>query len=137
MAEAFNLNTFLSEQQTYTQRKYTNAENAQAAMEARDVERAEEAVANNGLLSLTVGEKLKEMGIGERVIQQLGDTAKGMVEGVVSPFTDWLEKYENIFDERVYNAEMQALGKQHFFNNKALAKQSLENPTGQNFSMNM
>ena len=58
MAEAFNLNTFLSEQQTYTQRKYTNAENAQAAMEARDIERAEEAVANNGLLSLTLGEKL-------------------------------------------------------------------------------
>ena len=40
--------------------------------------------------------KINELGVGKRVVQQLGDTALGAVENIVSPLTEWLEKYEKI-----------------------------------------
>ena len=58
MAEAFNLNNFLSEQATYNLRQYTAVENGKAAMEAREIEMAQKAVQPEGLLSLTLGAKL-------------------------------------------------------------------------------
>ena len=50
MAEAFNLNNFLREQATYNQRQYTAIENGKAAMEARAIEKAQEAIAKTGFL---------------------------------------------------------------------------------------
>lgn len=133
-ASNFNMESFLREYKTYNNRQYTASENAKAAMEKRELEKAEEAVQSNNFLSLTLSEKMAELGIGKRVIQQIGDTALGAVEGIIDPLTDWLEKYENIFDERVYNAELQAYGKQTFFNMQALASTAAENPVGQNFT---
>ncbi len=132
MAESFNLNSFLNEYKNYNNRQYTAAENGKAAMEQRDIQRAQEAVANNSFLSLTLSEKMAELGIGERVLQQLGDTAVGAVTDIFKPLSEWLDKYENIFDERMYNAELQANGKQMFFTRQALNKET-ETTTGQMF----
>lgn len=132
MAESFNLNTFLQEYKTYGNRQYTAAENGKAAMEERDLQRAQEAVQGSGFLSLTLKEKMAELGIGERVIQQLGDTAVGAFTDIFRPLGEWLDKYENIFDENIYNAELQANGKQMFFTRQALNKET-QTTTGQKF----
>ena len=103
MAEAqFNMQRFLGEQAGYLNRQYTAVENGKAAMEERDIKRAEEAVKEDSFLGLTLSEKLAELGIGDRVVQQLGDTALGMFKDIISPITDYLEKYENIFDQKAY-----------------------------------
>ena len=137
MAEAFNLNTFLNEQATYNSRQYTAVENGKAAMEAREIAQAEEAVANNGFLGLTLSEKINELGIGKRVVQQLGDTAVGAVENIVSPLTDWLEKYEHVYDQNIFNTEMQSMGKQMFFAKQALSAEASVAPVGQRFVYDM
>ena len=137
MAEAFNLNTFLNEQATYNSRQYTAVENGKAAMEAREIAQAEEALANNGFLGLTLSEKINELGIGKRVVQQLGDTAVGAVENIVSPLTDWLEKYEHVYDQNIFNTEMQSMGKQMFFAKQALSAEASVAPVGQRFVYDM
>ena len=137
MAEAFNLNSFLSEYKSYNNRQYTAAENGKAAMEERDIQRAKEAVSDRNLLSLTLSEKIAELGIGKRVVQQLGETAVNAVTGIVSPITDWLETYENIYDERIYNGEMQAMGKQMFFAKQALTQEAASSTIGQKLIIDM
>jgi len=132
MAESFNLNSFLQEYRSYNNRQYTAAENGKAAMEERDIQRAQEAVQGNGFLSLTLSEKMAELGIGERVMQQLGDTALNTVTDIFRPLGEWLDKYENIFDEGIYNAELQANGKQMFFTRQALNRET-QTTTGQKF----
>ena len=118
----FNLNQFLQEYQTYNNRQYTSAENGQAAMEQREIERAEEAVRESGLLTLTLSEKLAELGVGDRVIQQFGDTALNFLKDFVNPITDYLEKYENIFDQKAYNDEIQSYARQMWQANVALSE---------------
>ena len=133
MSESFNLNNFLREQASYNLRQYTATENGKAAMEARAIEKAQEAV-NNGFLGLTLSNKL---GIGERVLQQIGDTAVGAVEEIISPLTEWLDKYEHVYDEKAYNSEIQAMGKQMFFARQALAQEASYAPVGQKFVYDM
>ena len=137
MAESFNLNTFL---QTYKQATYDPTKQhsaAEANMEQKLIQQAEEAVKQSGLLTLTLSEKLAEMGVGERVIQQFGDTAMNLLLDVVNPIGDYLEKYENIFDQRVYNSEIQSYAKQMFFSSMAMEKQAAQNPVGQKFVYEM
>lgn len=133
----FNLNQFLQEYQTYNNRQYTSAENGQAAMEQREIERAEEAVRENGLLTLTLSEKLAELGVGDRVLQQFGDTALNFLKDFVNPITDYLEKYENIFDQKAYNDEIQSYARQMWQANVALSEDAASRATGQNFVYNM
>ncbi len=67
MAEAFNLNTFL---QTYKHATYDPTKQHVAAeerMETRLLEQAEEAVQKERVLSLTLSEKLAEMGVGKEL----------------------------------------------------------------------
>ena len=137
MAESFNLNQFLNEYSTYNNRQYTAAENGKAAMEKREEERAKEATKQEGFLGITLSEKIAELGIGERVVQQLGDTAINAVGNVVAPISDWLEKYEHIYDERIYNEEIQSMGKQMFFAKRELAMAAADDKVGQNFVYNM
>ena len=137
MAEAFNLNTFL---QTYQQSTYDPTKQhaaAEANMEQQLVEQAENAVKSTGLLTLTLSEKLAEAGIGERALQQFADSAMNLLTEVVNPIGDYLEKYENIFDQRIYNSEIQSYAKQMFFSSQAMKAQAAENPVGQNFVYEM
>lgn len=137
MAEAFNLNTFL---QTYKQATYDPTKQHTAAeenMEQRLVQQAEQAVRESGLLTLTLSEKMAEMGVGERVLQQFADTATNLLLDVVNPIGDYLERYENIFDQRIYNTEIQSYAKQMFFSSQAMQAQAAENPVGQNFVYDM
>ena len=137
MAEAFNLNSFL---QTYKQTTYDPTKqhtNAEQNMEQRRLQQAEDAVKGSGLLSLTLSEKISELGLGERALQQFADTAINIVADVVNPIGDYLEKYENIFDQNVYHAEIQTYAKQMFFASQAMKQDANERPVGQNFVYDM
>ena len=138
-SSAFNLNTFL---QSYKDSNFTyDPTNRDAAaqqnMAAQDLQRAEEAVKQSGFLTLTLSEKMEELGIGERALQQFADTAVNMLTGAINPLEDYLEKYENIFDQNIYNSEIQAYAKQMFFASNAMRDQAAENPTGQKFVYTM
>lgn len=137
MAEAFNLNTFL---QTYKQNTYDPTKQHKAAeehMEQQLIQQAEQAVKDSGFLTLTLSEKMAEMGLGERALQQFADTAINLLADVVNPIGDYLEKYENIFDQRVYNTEIQAYAKQMFFASQAMKQDASESPVGQKFVYDM
>ena len=140
----FNMNTFLNEYKGYNTQKFTAKELAERNMEARDIANAEQAVTaqdERSFLKLTmsgkIGEAFKEAGIGEFVLRQVADTAESIVTGWLDPIADYLEQYENIFDQRIYNQELQELGKQHFFNNQALQAEVAGSTIGTNFSMDM
>lgn len=137
MAEAFNLNQFLQTYKTNTYDPTKQHANAEEKMETKRLEQAQAAVNNGGLLSLTLSEKMAELGVGERVLQQVADTAVGIITDVVNPLSDYLEKYEKVFDENVYNAEIQAYAKQMFFASQAMKQDAAENVVGQNFVLDM
>lgn len=137
MAETFNLNNFLQTYKTATYDPTKQHANAEEKMESRLVEQAEAAVKNNSFLSLTLSEKMTELGLGERALQQFADTAIGMINDAINPISDYLEKYENIFDQRVYNTEIQSYAKQMFFASQAMKKDADESVIGQNFVLDM
>ena len=137
MAETFNLNNFLQTYKTQTYDPTKQHAAAEERMEERLQEQAKEAVENKGCLSLTLSEKMTELGIGERVLQQVADTATGLVTDIVDPLNDYLKKYENIFDQRVYHSEIQSYAKQMFFASQAMREDASENTTGQNFVYDM
>ena len=136
MAESFNLNNFLNTYKTQTYDPTKLHANAEANMEAAELKKAEEAVGGN-FLSLTLSEKLAELGLGERVMQQVADTAVGLFTDVINPLTEYLDKYENIFDQNVYHAEIQSYAKQMFFAGQAMKQDAAENATGQRFVYDM
>ena len=101
MTESFNLNHYL---QTYQKTNYDPTKQhaaAEAKMEEKLQQQAAAAVQGNGFLSLTLSEKMAELGLGERVLQQMGETAASLVTDIVTPLGDYLAKYENIFDQKV------------------------------------
>lgn len=137
MAETFNLNNFLQTYKTQTYDPTKQHAAAEERMEAKLQEQAKEAVESKGFLSLTLSEKMAELGIGERVLQQVADTASGLVTDIVDPLNDYLKKYENIFDQRVYHTEIQSYAKQMFFASQAMKQEASEDTTGQNFVYDM
>ena len=137
MAEAFNLNTFL---QTYKHNTYDPTKQhaiAEEKMETKLQEQAREAVEPKNFLSLTLSEKMAELGLGERTLRQVADTAIGMVTDIVNPIEDYLAKYENIFDQKAYNAEIQSYAKQMFFASQAMKQDAVTRTAGQNFVFDM
>ncbi len=137
MAEAFNLNTFL---QTYKHNTYDPTKQhaiAEERMETKLQNEAREAVESKNFLSLTLSEKMAELGLGERTLQQIADTAIGMVTDIVNPIEDYLAKYENIFDQKAYNQEIQSYAKQMFFASQAMKQDAVERTAGQRFVYDM
>lgn len=137
MAETFNLNNFLQTYKTQTYDPTKQHAAAEERMEAKLQEQAKEAVENKGFLTLTLSEKMAELGIGERVLQQVADTATGLVTDIVDPLNEYLKKYENIFDQRVYHSEIQSYAKQMFFASQAMKAEASEDTKGQNFVYDM
>lgn len=137
MANSFNLNTFLQEYRGYGDRKYTAVENGKAAMEQHSIDVAKEAVSSENFLSLTLTEKLAELGIGKRVVQQLYDTAIGAVKEVVNPFAEYLKKYEVVLDQQRYHDEIQVLAKQMYFSKEALTIDAASRAVGQHFVLDV
>ena len=137
MAETFNLNKFLQTYKTQTYDPTKQHAAAEERMEAKLEEQAKEAVENKGFLTLTLSEKMAELGIGERVLQQVADTATGLVTDIVDPLNEYLKKYENIFDQRVYHSEIQSYAKQMFFASQAMKQEASEDTKGQNFVYDM
>jgi hypothetical protein len=137
MAEAFNLNTFLQTYQTATYDPTNKNAAAEEHMAEVEMQKAESAVKQSGFLALTLSEKMSELGIGERALQQFADTAVDLLTGAITPLGEYLEKYENIFDERVYKSEIQSYAKQMFFASQAMRQQAAENTAGQKFVYDM
>ena len=137
MTESFNLNHYL---QTYQKTNYDPTKQhaaAEAKMEEKLQQQAADAIQGNSFLSLTLSEKMAELGIGERVLKQMGDTAASLITDIVTPLGDYLSKYENIFDQRVYNSEIQSYAKQMFFASQAMKAEASEDTKGQNFVYDM
>ena len=137
MAEAFNLNTFL---QTYKHNTYDPTKQhaiAEERMETKLQNEARAAVESKNFLSLTLSEKMAELGLGESTLQQIADTAIGMVTDIVNPIEDYLAKYENIFDQKAYNQEIQSYAKQMFFASQAMKQDAVERTAGQRFVYDM
>ena len=139
MAESFNLNRVLQEQNSYVQRQYTAGENGRAAMEQRELQNAQRAVEQQkGFLSLTLQEKIQEIMIPDRVIQEFGEVAVKTLMGSIQPFLDWLEENEVYYTDNLFEAAIQADAKQLFYTKYALAKEaSKEGTAGQQFWMSM
>ncbi len=137
MASSFNLSTFLNEYESYNKKAYTVAEAAQEAMEMREINKAEEAIKQAPFGVLTIKEKLRELGLGERVEEQLKQTAAGMFTGIVKPFLQYLEDNEKVFDEALYKYEMNSYGKQLFFSKQALVDDIKSRADAGKFIMNM
>lgn len=135
MAESFNLNRVLQEQNSYVQRKYNAGENGQAAMEKRELERAQQAVqAQQGFLGLTLQQKIQEIMIPERVMKQFADTAVNTLMGTIDPFLQWLEENEVYYTENLFTNAIQADAKQLFYTKYALSQEAAgEEKAGQNF----
>ena len=137
MASSFNLNTFLKEYSAYGNRQYTAIENGKAAMEQHEIDMAKEAISENRFLALTLSEKLAELGIGDRVMQQMGDTAVKAIKEIINPFTEYLEKYDVVLDQDKYNQKINEYGKQLFFSRQALVEESRSKTYGQIFVYDM
>ena len=138
MAESFNLHNALVAQNEYLNRKYTSAENGRAAMEQRELQNAEKAIeAQNGFLSLTLSEKIKDIMVPERVLQEFSDVAVNTLMGAIDPFLQWLEENEVYYNENLFKNAIQADAKQMFYTNLALAKEASNNEAGQNFVYDM
>ena len=134
MAEAFNLNRVLQEQSSYLQRQYTAGENGEAAMAQRELEQAKKAVeSQQGFLSLTLQEKIQEIMVPERVMQEFSDVTIKTLTGAVQPFLDWLEKNEVYYTENLFNTAIQADAKQLFYTKWALSKEASESEVGTQF----
>ena len=91
MAETFNLNNFLQTYKTQTYDPTKQHAAAEEKMEEKLQQQAQEAVQQSGFLTLTLSEKMAEMGIGERALKQFADTATGLLTDVVSPLGDYLK----------------------------------------------
>jgi len=139
MAESFNLNRVLQEQNSYVQRQYTAGENGRAAMEQRELQNAQRAIEQQkGFLSLTLQEKIQEIMIPDRVIQEFGDVAVKTLMGSIQPFLDWLEENEVFYTDNLFEAAIQADAKQLYYTKYALAQEaSKEGTAGQQFWMSM
>ena len=138
MAEAFNLQNVLSAQNDYVNRKYTSGENGKAAMEQRELQNAQKAIeAQGSFLSLTLSEKIKDIMIPERVMQEFQDVAVNTLMGAIDPFLQWLEENEIYYTENMFTNAIQADAKQMFYTNMALAKEASSNEAGQKFVYDM
>ena len=73
----------------------------------------------------------------ENRLLEKADTAVNLLTDVVNPLGEYLEKYENVFDQRIYNTEIQSYAKQMFFASQAMRQEAAESTTGQNFVYDM
>ena len=139
MAESFNLKRVLQEQNSYVQRQYTAEENGKAAMEQRELQNAQRAIdQEKGFLSLTLQEKIQEIMIPDRVLQEFSDVAVKTLMSSIEPFLDWLEKNEVAYTDNLFEAAIQADAKQLFYTKYALSQEaSKEGVAGQQFYMAM
>lgn len=134
MTESFDLRKVLHEQNNYTSRQYTAGENGRAAMEEREIQNAQKAIeSEKGFLNLTLQEKIQEIMVPERVIQEISEVATKTFTGSVQPFLDWLEENEVYYTENLFNDAIQADAKQLFYTKWALSKEAEGDKLGQNF----
>ena len=106
----YNFNQVVKNSLAYLNKEYTAKAIAEANMEEQEIARAQAAInAEPTLGTLTLGDRLAQAGFGKRVAQQIVDTAVGAVSGIVSPLTEYLNKYEKVFDlenfQKEYNAD--------------------------------
>ena len=121
----YNFNQVVKNSLAYLKKEYTAKAIAEANMEEEQIARAKEAVEKEavGILgTLTIGDRLAQAGFGQKVAQQIVDTAVNAVTGIVSPLTDYLNKYEKVFDIEKYQAEYNGDAFQMYTASQEMAK---------------
>ena len=102
----YNFNQVVKNSLAYLNKEYTAKAIAEANMEEQEIARAKAAIdAQPTLGTLTLGDRLAQAGFGKHVAQQIVDTAVGAVAGIVSPLTEYLNKYEMAYDEKLFMQE--------------------------------
>ena len=125
----FNFNHVVQNSAKYLEKDYTAAGHAAEQMEQAEKVRVEQAIKfeSAGFLGITLGQKLTDAGIGRRVAKQLVDTATGAVGRVVSPLSEYLDKYENVFNGTI-QAEFNGDAYQLYSASNAMAEEALNTP---------
>ena len=108
-------------------------------MEQRELANAQRAIEQeSGFLTLTLKEKIQEIMIPDRVIQEFSDVAVKTLMGAIEPFLDWLEQNEVAYTDNLFEAAIQADAKQLYYTKFALSQEaSKEGVAGQQFYMAM
>lgn len=149
----YNFNQVVKNSLAYLNKEYTAKAIAEANMEEQEIARAKAAVETQkaGVLgSLTLGDRLAQAGFGKHVAQQIINTAVDAVAEVVSPLTEYLNKYEKVFDLENFQKEYNGDAFQMYTASQEMAKEASQgvyingitnvNPNAKNstrFTMNM
>ena len=81
---------------------------------------------------------MTELGYGERFLQQIGDTLKGMAMQIVNPILDYLKRAETVTDQESYQDDMQRCLRQTYNVGLFMAAQDNEtNKAGRKFVWNI
>ena len=139
MAESFNLNRVLQEQNSYVKSSYTAGELGEQAMAERELQNAQLAVEKQrGFLELTLREKIEELKIPDRVLQEFTDVAVKTLKEPIQPFIDWLEQNEVYYTENLFEAAISKDARQLFYTKHALSKEATKDGVaGSQFFMSM
>ncbi len=126
MAEAYNRDYVFNNSGQYLNKDYSVGAKAREEMEKAELQKAEEAT-KTGTFGMLVAEKVKEAGVGERVIKQVADTAANTLLSITRPLGDYLDKYEDVFNGRIkeeFNGDAYQLYSASKFMAQAVAESS-------------
>ena len=105
--------------------KYTAGAYGQQRMLERELDNAEKAIKEEGkLLNITMKQKLKELGVPSRVMQEIGEVfvKKVLNTEAVQKGLDWLEEMEVYYTENLFEEKIRPDLKQIHQTKYALAK---------------
>lgn len=126
MAEAYNRDYVFNNSAKYLNKDYSVGAKAREEMEKAELQRAEEAT-KTGTFGMLVAEKVKEAGVGPRVMQQVAETAANTLLSITRPLAQWLDENEKVFDGRIkgeFNADAYQLYSASKFMEEAAAESS-------------
>lgn len=138
MTSNFNLHNALQSNQ-YVLQQYTVQEVAEKNMLNRELENAQKVLdAQTGFLGLTLGEKIKDLMIPGRVIDELRDVAINTLTQPAQQFFAWLDENELGYNVEKWEDEIRGNVKQLNQTRKALYNAVAKNGLpGSNFTYNM
>lgn len=137
MAESLNYNlaNVLANQEKWAQGKYNSEEIAEKNMLERELQNAQQAIdSQRTFLDLTLKEKVDELLIPARVVEELRDVAVKTLTSAVEPFMKWLEENEVYYTENMFTEAIQSDAKQLFYTKYALSNEAASATTGTQFS---
>ncbi len=140
MAESLNYNlaNVLANQEKWVQGKYNSEEIAEKNMLDRELQNAQQALdSQRTFLGLTLKEKVDELKIPARVVEELKDVALKTLAVPLEPFMKWLEENEAYYTENMFTELIQSDAKQLNQTYYHLTKETANTEVGKQFQMKM